>query len=428
MSKNIFILKTKSNLTNSLKKELSKIIFPSFPNSQSNTPSKIEDYITIKHEDRSEIKVESDNKTILKIINNSRIIDNIQVQIGNSIQADSEKTLKIGLKSIPFEKYLPFENANKYKLPIINTEVHRSKLFHTKMISNIVGSYLNRSAFKHISTSQSLENKHNHNIKLLDLPSISIIISSNKLSAYSNLSVKSLSLHGYKEITKGDSLKENIASACVIQSGILSLLEEYRKESKNMTIWDPFCGCGTLIIEAYLYINDISPRNSYGFSYLLDYPYMKSSFEEYEKSEKVSSRSINTINNYNYNIVGSDMSSYAIKASITNTKKANFHKSSSKPKENIEEVSFDFAPFLFHEKINEKLDFFLGDFEKIFSLVNKTPHKKNVFLLSHLPYLVDGSTEKTYQLYKSFGKFLRKNYDEFESVCLLIKKETKKII
>ena len=402
MNKFIFVLKTKSNLAKPLNIELKTILKPEL-------------FKTI-FENKSDIKIETDNISIFNILQQSRLIDNVQLEICKGVNASSEKNLKMSIKNINFEKYLPFTKADKYKCPIVDTNCFESKMFHTKMVSNMIASHLNRIAFKNTNDKKN-ENKDKN---LESLPKLEAVIYKDKLSIYTNLAVKSLSIHGYKDITKGDSLKENIASAIVLLSGLTN-----DSFSNKKIIWDPFCGCGTLLIESYLSRVKSNSRDMSQFKYLLDYPHISESKQTAQMLNQLIKQKYNKVLTSNvinnFHIVGSDISSYALKASITNSKKAGIHLNSTE-----ETISSGENPFIFREKINSNMEFLLGEYEKVFPLINKVPLPKQIILLSHLPYLLNNSTEKTKILYKNFGKFLRKNYDSFESVVILIKERDKK--
>ena len=52
--------------------------------------------------------------------------------------------------------------------------------------------------------------------------------------------------HGYRPYMRWGALKETLAAACLLESGVL----EKAKRSGQLFVWDPFCGSGTLLITA----------------------------------------------------------------------------------------------------------------------------------------------------------------------------------
>jgi len=59
---------------------------------------------------------------------------------------------------VDFEKYLPLENSLEFKMPIVKAYSYRSKLFHEKMIENIIRTSLNKIAYN-FNTSQNESTK-----------------------------------------------------------------------------------------------------------------------------------------------------------------------------------------------------------------------------------------------------------------------------
>lgn len=59
-------------------------------------------------------------------------------------------------------------------------------------------------------------------------------------------SYQDLHKHGYKPYMRWGVLKETLAAACILESGILNKA----KDTGKLYLWDPFCGSGSLIIEA----------------------------------------------------------------------------------------------------------------------------------------------------------------------------------
>lgn len=362
---------------------------------------------------------------------------------------------------------MPFHCSNKYNLPKIICNSYKSKMYHTKLVSNIVSSYLNRYAYnKNINlninekktdimlqkknTINSNENNNNNSNKQLGLkqfPNLYINIAYDKLSVFCDISTTNLSLHGYKNITKKDSLKEHIASAIIQLSGVfhnstidsISDKRIIKNESKttslneNFIIWDPFCGCGTILIEAFLIINSIKPKRKSNLNHLFDMKFIN----ECELSKSKLKEIIIGSNNHKsdllkklphgFKIIGSDISSYALKASVENTRYAFKHHELDNDSFNSLENVVNENLFVFREKICNNFEYLLGDYQSIYPLVNIGQHTNGkINIISHLPYFLDGNSAKTKSLYNNFGKFLRKYFNSFQSVTLLIKKRDKK--
>lgn len=329
----------------------------------------------------------------------------------------------MSLKKVNFSDFLPLHVSKNYNLPTVTAHCFQSKLFHSKMISNMIAGHLNRLAFDKNQEESRIPDQTKSS--RLTLPKIHAFITKDKLSIYTDLSINSLSMRGYKEITKGDSLKEHIASAVAQLSGV-------SREGGPKVVWDPFCGCGTILIEAYMIKSKKQLRKISSFLHLLDYKFFYENEEaknlllqkiKEEKGNKQVSVQSQAKCLEETKFIGSDISSYALKGSIENCKSAKIHYNTQDLKNAIAE-----NPFVFREKINGNLEFLLGDYEKVFPLIYNqcSASQPKVSIVSHIPYLVNKDQEKTRLLYKQFGKFLRKNFDSFESVALLVKSREKK--
>ena len=86
----------------------------------------------------------------------------------------------------------------------------------------------------------------------------------NKLSIAINFSGRSLQQRGYRSASGAAPLRENLAAALLLRSGW----------DATKPMYDPFCGSGTLVIEAALMAANIAPsltRNNFAFEELLAY-------------------------------------------------------------------------------------------------------------------------------------------------------------
>ena len=345
MKKYIYLLKTKPGLARPMINELKNLV-------QAN----------ILMESKSEVKVEMTNIDMLKFLERSFLLEKALIKVKSNLNADTEKSLKISLKKVKFENFLPISKANTYFLPNVIVTSFKSKLFHTKMISNIIRSNIqkisNDSFYFHDKDKEKLTqlSKNEQKLKHTELPSFSVFLEENKMSIFMDFSRKELAKRGYKLVTKGDSLKESIASSLIL----LSLNEK-------QILWDPFCGCGTILIEALLQINNVKVRSLSGHDYLRDLKFINECEETLnflDSAQKSNSNKLELVNkqtNTLKKVYGSDISSLAINATRENFKHASLY----------EELSINFMenPVIHKERINAITDLYLGDFEKIFGII-----------------------------------------------------------
>ncbi len=59
-----------------------------------------------------------------------------------------EKDLKMQIKKIKLEEFLPLDKSTEFKMPQVKTYSFGSKLYHEHMIQNIVSTTLNKIAYK----------------------------------------------------------------------------------------------------------------------------------------------------------------------------------------------------------------------------------------------------------------------------------------
>ncbi len=64
-------------------------------------------------------------------------------------------------RNIPYENFLPLENSLEFKMPIVKAYSYRSKLFHEKMIENIMRANLNKIAYNY-----NLDEKENKKLNI----------------------------------------------------------------------------------------------------------------------------------------------------------------------------------------------------------------------------------------------------------------------
>ena len=437
------------------------------------------------------LKIKSEIPPILRILQQSRLIDSIKVEICRNKIAESEKTLKMSTKNIEWETFLPFENAVNYHLPKISVHSFKSKLYHNGLIGNIIKSHLNRRAYifdktfesrnkvsskgdkgdkisskgdkeykslntdnKNSSNSNYTTNNSNINSNLninslMQFPKLTLYLDNDRMTIFKDLTNISLTNHGYKKVTAKDSLQEDIAATIVNVSGI-DYLANNTNNSNKATIWDPFCGCGTILIEAYLKLFNIPARKLYNFKSILDNKYINNCEEEFNRLLKEGE--INSIknkmnlssNSNNIHFIGSDISSHSMKAVQTNTAHANilnrdnqYSKIIGLGVENNSSNSVEVAkednsndnnnflnidnPLIYKETINPNMNIFLGDFEKIYNGIIKKSQCGEITWISHLPYLKNNENT-TKSLYIRIGKFIKTNFDHFQNVFFLVSK------
>jgi 23S rRNA G2445 N2-methylase RlmL len=354
------------------------------------------------------------------------------------------------LKKVNFEEYLPMTNSTSYRMPFVKATSYRSKLYHEKMIENILLTSLNKFAYKNNEESTTSTNKVKPGmndreqlvdqlvqrtqckifiIVVIELPRLDIVLQGDKAKLLLDLSYKPLYLHGYKKSANWGGLRETYASALIYESIIRKL------EGNNVYLWDPFCGSGTNVIEAFLLtflrpVRNVDLLTKEAFTVLPFFDAEK--FKEFCKGEKrISSQLVHNIQDFDCKFIASDINSKSIDSLIQNVKEAKLDKYTIKSNDKVlyenENLNMSINPNLYHERVNNVFSAFIGDFENIANQIifSKNYANKKFIIFSHIPYgLSKQLSDKTElkHLYRRIGKFLRRYSENIEDVFILVNK------
>lgn len=250
-------------------------------------------------------------------------------------------------------------------------------------------------------------------------------------------------MHGFKTLINWGSLRESYACALLYESKIINKFEE----KKKLLVWDPFCGSGTILIELFLLacernVRSIDEISKEAFIHL---PFHKQKeFKEFiseQKMEKQQNEIIFRNEETDIHFIGSDIDVKSIDALVKNSAKAELNKYTVKVNEKIlyksqnnfedqtyHNINMAINPKIFHEKVNNVFNAFIGDFETIHKevLLNEklTLFKNKKFtIFTNLPYGTSEQMSDKIQiksLYKRFGKFLRRFSNHLEDVYILV--------
>lgn len=186
---------------------------------------------------------------------------------------------------------------------------------------------------------------------------------------YFDFSGRSLYKRSYKSQSTTATLKEDLAAAILYRSGFLKDIEN------KVDFYDPFCGSGTLAIEAALIAKNIAPgllrKDSFSFisSKFYDEKLYNKVIKELEEQRK---------DKLDIKIFASDIDPYAIEISKANAQRA---------------------------MVLDDINFFEFDF------LQSNEIKKNIHIISDPPYGNRlGSKSETYRLFSSLREILENYY------------------
>jgi putative N6-adenine-specific DNA methylase len=191
---------------------------------------------------------------------------------------------------------------------------------------------------------------------------------------FKNYCSVSLDSSGYSLHKRGYRIKTGVAPISEVLAAGIILLSGWDKQSNFI---DPMCGSGTIVCEAAMIANNIPPgyyRKTFGFEKWKDF--------DLNLWEKIKMDAINEQIEFEYDIIGSDISSEAIEIARENAKSARLHK----------DIVFEVKSF--EEQI---------------------PPEDGGILIMNPPYGERIVPEDIVKLYQEVGNALKKNYNGYNA-------------
>jgi len=396
-----------------------------------------------------EIRFKASQQEMWKLLFYSHTLDHLKLQVGPEFMARGEKELVKGLHKLPWHSFLPFEKFNEYKLPEVRAKSFSSKLYHETKITELVEKFLNKlpakferhQEFLRQNTPQKAskakknlqqnseevqEETTTKEVKLKDLPTFYTYLSRNNALVAMNAVNESLHKHGFKNAIGWGSLRESIASSCLTDSEIITKA----KETKTLKLWDPFCGGGTLLQEAFLMFMDVPIRSEFEEVFCFkDWPVFESKefklFKE-QINEKLKNRTIPA--GYNIQLFGCDINTRELNKSVINFKTAKMEEYTYE--DSTHTVTLKNAnPLIRTEKIGN-VGYLIGaDFEIAANVIGDLD---GLNIITNIPYGVRSSkyidAKELNAVYVKFGRFLRKNRKRLGEVFVICPEESDRVL
>ncbi len=223
----------------------------------------------------------------------SRFAERIQICVGE-FEAHSFAELFDNVKALPWEKYIGREDAFPVKGWSLNSTLHSipdCQSIVKKAVVNRLGSKYSVEWFKEIGP----------------IHQIAFSILKNKVTLTIDTSGEGLHKRGYRRNANEAPLKETLAAAMVQLSRIYD----------DSVLYDPFCGSGTILIEAAMIARNMAPglRRSFAAEKFGFIP------EQVWRDERA--RAMSQIkNDIEFRAVGSDIDPVSVALARENIKKA----------------------------------------------------------------------------------------------------------
>lgn len=135
---------------------------------------------------------------------------------------------------------------------------------------------------------------------------------------FKNYCTVSLDSSGYSLHKRGYRIKTGVAPISEVLAAGIILLSGWDKQSNFI---DPMCGSGTIVCEAAMIANNIPSgfyRKSFGFEKWKDF--------DMELWENIKTEALDKQTEFEYDIIGSDISEEAIQIALENARSARLHK------------------------------------------------------------------------------------------------------
>ena len=191
---------------------------------------------------------------------------------------------------------------------------------------------------------------------------------------FKNLCNVSIDSSGYSLHKRGYRIKTGAAPISEVLAAGMILLSGWDKKCNFI---DPMCGSGTIVCEAALIANNIPPgyyRKAFGFEKWRDF--------DKELWEKIKTDALSDQYEFEYEIVGSDISRENIEIAIENAKSAKLHK----------DISF-----------------------KVSSFETQIPPEGGGVMVCNPPYGERIVPDDIIKLYQEIGNGLKKNYKGYNA-------------
>lgn len=234
------------------------------------------------------------NTKVLYTINfQSRLINRVLAPLV-SFNCSSDDQLYKGALQVSWENFLDPSKTFAVFASVTNSYIQHSKFASLRLKDAIVDYLRDRTGSR-----PSIDTRE---------PDIwlNLHIENNEATISLDTSGGSLHRRGYRKQSIRAPMVETLAASIINYSGW---------DGKS-ALYDPFCGSGTLLCEAYMFASKIPPsifRKNFGFEKLPDF-----NLSLWKKIKEDALEKINPIKKGN--ITGSDISEDAVEASITNCK------------------------------------------------------------------------------------------------------------
>lgn len=184
----------------------------------------------------------------------SRVAESVRVPVGEPFYAPDVSSLDACLRRLPWDNFLRLSENEE---PLIKVISQSSRLYHTRLVESRVAAILEEAASAKRGAVASSCREHplqdgaeeETSLQRRSAPTLLRVRLRHDECEVSVCATGPLHKRGYLKSTDGASVRETMAAACVLASPLLRKLTAAAHSGEELTLWDPFCGSGALLLE-----------------------------------------------------------------------------------------------------------------------------------------------------------------------------------
>ncbi len=206
------------------------------------------------------IELSGDASRLRHLCRDSRLAEGVRVRVGKPFVARDFATLEAGVAHLSWHAFLARDGA----APRVRVHCERSRLYHTQAVAERVIRSVARAlglkdAAAWTATRGGAETKgvDASTLVLPDAPLLFVRIVRDRVQLSIDAAGAPLHQRGYRTHIGKAPLRETLAAACIHATG-------YRG---RRPLWDPFCGAGTLLLEALAQARGVVPGAARSFAF-----------------------------------------------------------------------------------------------------------------------------------------------------------------
>jgi len=193
------------------------------------------------------VELAGDRRCVWQVALRSRLAESVRVRLGRPFRAVRFEQLRERLGRLPWSAYIP-----RGLRPEVRVSCRRSRLYHSDAVAQRIEAVLE----ERLETAAPVAAAGLH-AGGLQPPRVYARLERDLVQISIDASGEPLHRRGYRTHVGAAPLRETLAAACLRAAGL----------SGVSALWDPFCGAGTVPVEALREAMDLAPGASRRFAF-----------------------------------------------------------------------------------------------------------------------------------------------------------------